>query len=181
MEKGSVHEEESRGPSVCLYSGGRGLLWLAITVSPNSHGFPSQPRAVSRTAWSKHQRGSCTSQKAPSYIMRASSEQPPLPPLPQLPPPVFFFNLFYIGIQPITNVVIISGGQQRDSSIRIHVSILPQTPFSSRLPHNIEQSSLCLYNKTLLVIHFKCSSVYMSIPNSLTIPLPHSPPTTQQP
>ena len=93
----------------------------------------------------------------------------------------FFFNLFYIGIEPITNAVIISGGQQRDSAIRIHVSIVPQTPFSSRLPHNIEQSSLCLYSKIFLVIHFKLSSVYMSIPNSLTIPLLHSPPTTQQP
>ena len=25
----------------------------------------------------------------------------------------------------------------------MHVSILPQTPLTSRLPHNIEQSSLC--------------------------------------
>lgn len=74
MEKGREHEEESRGASVCVYSGGRGLLWLAIAVSPNFHGFPSQPRAVSRIAWSEHRRGSCTSQKAPSYIMRASSE-----------------------------------------------------------------------------------------------------------
>ena len=29
-----------------------------------------------------------------------------------------------------------------DSAIHIHVPILPQTPFPSRLPHNIEQSSL---------------------------------------
>ena len=27
--------------------------------------------------------------------------------------------------------------------MHIHVSILPQTPLPSRLPHNIEQSSLC--------------------------------------
>ena len=27
--------------------------------------------------------------------------------------------LFYIGVQPINNVVIVSGGQQRDSAIRI--------------------------------------------------------------
>ena len=27
--------------------------------------------------------------------------------------------LFYIGVQPIDNVVIVSGGQQRDSAIRI--------------------------------------------------------------
>ena len=36
----------------------------------------------------------------------------------------------------------VSGGQQRDSTIDIHVSILPQTPLPSRLPHNIEQNSL---------------------------------------
>ena len=35
--------------------------------------------------------------------------------------------------EPINNVVIVSGGQQRDSVIHIHVSILPQTPLSSRL------------------------------------------------
>ena len=43
----------------------------------------------------------------------------------------------------MNNVVIVSGAQQRDSTIHIHVSILPQTPLPSRLPHNIEQSSLC--------------------------------------
>ena len=37
----------------------------------------------------------------------------------------------------------VSGEQQRDGVIHIHVSILPQTPLSSRLPCNIEQSSLC--------------------------------------
>ena len=41
------------------------------------------------------------------------------------------------------DVVFVSGGQQRDSAIHIHVSILSQTPLPSRLPHNIEQSSLC--------------------------------------
>ena len=56
----------------------------------------------------------------------------------------FFFNfqfLFCIEIEQINNVIDL-GGQQRDSAIHIHVSILPQTPFLSRLPHNIEQSSL---------------------------------------
>ena len=33
--------------------------------------------------------------------------------------------LFYIGVSPINSVVIDSGGQQRDSAIHIHVSILP--------------------------------------------------------
>ena len=40
------------------------------------------------------------------------------------------------------NVVIASGGQQRDSAIHIRVSTLPQTPLPSRLPHDTEQSSL---------------------------------------
>ena len=57
---------------------------------------------------------------------------------------VFFLNfLFYIGVQLINNVVIVSDAQQSNSAIHIHVSILPQTPLPSRLPHNIEQSSLC--------------------------------------
>ena len=41
-----------------------------------------------------------------------------------------------------SNVVIVSGRQQRDSVIHKYVCILPQTPFPSRLPHNIKQSSL---------------------------------------
>ena len=41
--------------------------------------------------------------------------------------------------QPITN----SRNLRRDSTIHIHLSILPQTPFPSRLPYNTEQSSLC--------------------------------------
>ena len=35
------------------------------------------------------------------------------------------------------------GRQQRDSAKHIHVSILSQTPLTSRLSHNIEQSSQC--------------------------------------
>ena len=42
----------------------------------------------------------------------------------------------------MNSVVVVSGGQQRGSAIDSHVSILPQTPLPSRLPHNIEQSSL---------------------------------------
>ena len=56
-----------------------------------------------------------------------------------------------------------------------------QTPLPSRLPHNTEQSSICYipYNRSLLVIHFKYSSVYVSISNSPTIPSLHpSPPAT---
>ena len=43
----------------------------------------------------------------------------------------------------VNNAAIVSGRQQRDSAIHTHVSILPQTPLPSRLPHNIEQTSLC--------------------------------------
>ena len=48
--------------------------------------------------------------------------------------------LFYIGIQLINDVVTVSGGQQSDSAIHTPVSILPQTPLPSELPHGIEQS-----------------------------------------
>ena len=37
---------------------------------------------------------------------------------------VFLNFLFYIRVQPINNVVTVSGEQQRDSAIHIHVSIL---------------------------------------------------------
>ena len=62
------------------------------------------------------------------------------------------------------------GEPQRDSATHIHVYILPQTPLPSRLPHNIEQSSMyLLYVRSLLVILFKYSSVYMSIPNWVAV------------
>ena len=65
----------------------------------------------------------------------------------------------------MNNVVLVSCEQERDSAIHIHVSILPQIPLPSRLLCDIEQSSVCC-----TVVHFTCSSVYMSIPNFLTIP-----------
>ena len=43
----------------------------------------------------------------------------------------------------INNVVLVSGVQQSDSVIHIHVSILFQILFPFRLSDNIEQSSLC--------------------------------------
>ena len=42
----------------------------------------------------------------------------------------------------INNVVMVLGGQQRDSAIGIHVSILPQTPLQSRLLCDTGQRSL---------------------------------------
>ena len=69
--------------------------------------------------------------------------------------------------------MIVSGGQQRASVIQIHVSILLPALLPSRLPHNIKQNSIPFhsvpYNRSLLVIHFKYSSVCMSTPSSLTI------------
>ena len=52
-------------------------------------------------------------------------------------------------------------------------------PFSSKLPshpgcHITLSRVPSAYNSFLLVIHFKYSSVYMSIPSSLTIPSPHT-------
>ena len=57
----------------------------------------------------------------------------------------FFFLTFYfvLGYARLTNsFMVVSGEQRRDSAVRIHVSILPQIPLPSRLPHNIEQSSM---------------------------------------
>ena len=45
--------------------------------------------------------------------------------------------------QLTNNVVTVSREQRRDSALHIHVSIFPQTPLTSQLPHNIEQSSIC--------------------------------------
>ena len=72
----------------------------------------------------------------------------------------YFLNfLFCIGVYLINNVVMVSGEQRRDSAI--HVSILPR-----RLSHWTEFH--VLNSRSLLVIHFKYSSVYMSIQNSQT-------------
>ena len=47
---------------------------------------------------------------------------------------------FCTKVQPINNIVVVSGEQQRDSAIHIHGPLLPQTLLPSRLAHNIEQS-----------------------------------------
>ena len=55
-----------------------------------------------------------------------------------------FYFVLELTIQlTINNVVIVSGGQGRDPAMHKPVSTLPQIPLPSRLPHNIEQSSLC--------------------------------------
>ena len=67
------------------------------------------------------------------------------------------------------NTGIVSGEQWRDSATHIPVSILPQVP--STLPHSRAKIP-GLYSSFQLVIHFKHSSVYMPISDSLTS-LPH--------
>ena len=53
-----------------------------------------------------------------------------------------FLN-FYIGVEFINNVLLVSTAQQSDSVIHIHISILFGIIFPFRLLHNTEQSSLC--------------------------------------
>ena len=57
-----------------------------------------------------------------------------------------------------------------DSITHIHVSILPQTPLPSRLPHNIEQSSPCIQKdlagypfKIYLLLYFSIQLLYSSV------------------
>ena len=57
---------------------------------------------------------------------------------------IFFFTFYFVlGYSELTKNVIVTDEQQRDSVIHVHVSILPQTPLPSKLPHKFEQSSLC--------------------------------------
>ena len=51
--------------------------------------------------------------------------------------------MFYVGAWLIKNVVLVSGVQQRDSVIYIHVSILFQSLFTFTLLQNVEQHSPC--------------------------------------
>ena len=75
-----------------------------------------------------------------------------------LPPPTL--NFFCTRVSPISDVVVVSCEQWRDSAIHIRTSILPQTPLPSRLAHNTEHcDNIVLHHRTLLVIHFKYSSV----------------------
>ena len=55
----------------------------------------------------------------------------------------YFKNLLYIGAELINNVVLVSGVQQSNSVIHIHMPILFQILFLFMLLQNIEQSSLC--------------------------------------
>ena len=85
---------------------------------------------------------------------------------------LFFLTLFYFGIQPINNVVIVSGAQQNASATHICGCILSQIPLPTRLPHKLEQSSLSYTIGSYLFSLLNYSSVYMLIPNSMTVPCP---------
>ena len=55
----------------------------------------------------------------------------------------FFFFLLFIGVQLIYNVVLVSGVEQSESAIHIHISSLFQMLFPYQSLQSIEQSSLC--------------------------------------
>ena len=82
--------------------------------------------------------------------------------------------LFCVAVQPIHNVVVVSGAQQRDSAVHIHVSILLQTPLPSRLSHSTEQSSMCYtvgpcwLGQDYFLLIFICETPFTS-PHSLSI------------
>ena len=91
--------------------------------------------------------------------------------------PLFYKSfLLYIGVKPVDNVVIVSCRQQRDSVMHIYVSILPKFPSHPGCHIELWAGFLVLCSRSLLAIHFKYSSVCMSIPSSLTIPSSHSHP-----
>ena len=81
-----------------------------------------------------------------------------------------FSFFFYIGVQLIYNVVLVSAVQQSDSVIHIHISILFQIPFPFSLLQSTEQSSLCstVGPCWLSVLHIVC----VLIPGFCFIP-PH--------
>ena len=56
---------------------------------------------------------------------------------------LFYFLQMWYRIIEYSDWKYFPGGQQRDSAIYIHVSMILQTPLPSSLPHNTEQSSLC--------------------------------------
>ena len=57
----------------------------------------------------------------------------------------------------MNNVVVVSDEQWGDSAIYMRVSVLPQSPLPSSLPHGTEQEFPVLCSRSLLVIYLKCS------------------------
>ena len=70
------------------------------------------------------------------------------------------------------NIVVVSGGTPKGLS-HTYTCIHPSPDAPHPGCHITLSRVSSLYSRSLLVICFKYSSVYMSIPNSLTIPFPH--------
>ena len=70
----------------------------------------------------------------------------------------------------IDNGVIVSGGQQRNSAMHTHVSILPQTLLLSQLPFNMEQGFLS-YTVGLCWLFILKVAVYTSPSQAPQLPL----------
>ena len=66
----------------------------------------------------------------------------------------------------------VSGEQGRVSAIHIHVSILPQTPLPTGLPHNIEQSSVYYIVGPCWLSILNIAVCTVSTPDSLSFPQP---------
>lgn len=78
-----------------------------------------------------------------------------------------FFKLFIFILEYswlTTFVSKLPGRQQRNPAMHIQVSILPQTPLPSRLPHNVWAEFLVLYTRSLLAIGFKGVTFHIPSP-----------------
>ena len=75
----------------------------------------------------------------------------------------FYFKLFCIGLQPINNVVVVSGEQQRDSAICIHS---PPKPFSDPGWHITLSRSPCAIQQVFVGYPFnQCVHDFPKDPN----------------
>ena len=63
---------------------------------------------------------------------------------------LFFFQLIFIRVYLLYNVVLVSSVEQSESAMCIHVTLF-WISFSFRLPQSIEQSSLCYTIGPLLI------------------------------
>ena len=95
----------------------------------------------------------------------------------QQEPTFFKFTfLFYIGVQLIYNVVLISGVRQSGCIIHIRISIFFSDSFPYRLLQNIEQSSLCsTVGPCCYLFHIcmlRCSVIWLCNPMDCSPPGP---------
>ena len=77
--------------------------------------------------------------------------------------PQWFSFLNLIGVYLIYNIVLVSGILQSDSVIHIHICILLENLTSYKLSQTVD--FLVLYNRSLLAIYLKYSTVYIFIPS----------------